>query len=81
MRPDWLEKKIASHASLDGYVKPKAGDLLRLDSNENLVIPKNYIWNLFEQNLALTSRCFAIDMSFSSCQRVLTHVSIRALLK
>ena len=49
MRPDWLEKKIASHASLDGYVKPKAGDLLRLDSNENLVIPKNYIWNLFEQ--------------------------------
>ena len=40
MRPDWLEKKIASHASLDGYVKPKAADLLRLDSNENLVIPK-----------------------------------------
>ena len=32
MRPDWLEKKIASHASLDGYVKPKAGDLLRIDS-------------------------------------------------
>ena len=76
MRPDWLEKKIASHASLDGYVKPKAGDLLRLDSNENLVIPKNDIWNLFEQGSDADMRKYPLGMTEKLIAAIEKHLDV-----
>ena len=76
MRPDWLEKKIASHASLDGYVKPKAADLLRLDSNENLVIPKNDIWNLFEQGSDADMRKYPLGMTEKLIAAIEKHLDV-----
>lgn len=43
MKKDWLEKKIKEFSSIGGYQKPELHpDALKLDSNENYVISKQF---------------------------------------
>ncbi len=76
MRPDWLEKKIANHASLDGYVKPKSGDLLRLDSNENLVISKKDVWDLLQSGSDADMRRYPLDMTEDLIAAIEVHLGV-----
>ncbi len=46
---NWFEKKISELAKLQGYQKPEQQkDTLKLDSNENFVIPKQFQKELIE---------------------------------
>ena len=43
MKKNWLDEKIQKFSFLGGYVKPELHhDVLKLDSNENYVIPKQF---------------------------------------
>lgn len=43
MSDDWFEDSVRRYSKMAGYVKPDSGDGdLRLDSNENLVIPRRF---------------------------------------
>ena len=43
MKTGWFEKKVKEFSSLEGYQKPELQqDSLKLDSNENYVIPKQF---------------------------------------
>lgn len=43
MKSGWLESKVKEFASIGGYKKPELfEDVLKLDSNENYVIPKQF---------------------------------------
>ena len=43
MKKNWLNKKVAKFSSIGGYQKPDLHqDTLKLDSNENYVIPKQF---------------------------------------
>jgi len=49
MKENWFQKKISEHASLKGYQKPeKYSGSLKLDSNENFVIGKQYQQDLIQ---------------------------------
>ena len=52
MKKDWFAKKISEYSKLTGYVKPEQyNEALKLDSNENFVIPKQ-----FQSDLINTAR-------------------------
>ena len=52
MSVGWFEKKVQEYASIKGYQKPELlGDALKLDSNENYVIPRQ-----FQQELVTGAR-------------------------
>ena len=43
MKKDWFDKKITEFSSIGGYQKPELHpDALKLDSNENYVISKQF---------------------------------------
>ncbi len=43
MNKDWFTKKVSEYSKITGYVKPELNsDVLKLDSNENFVIPKQF---------------------------------------
>jgi histidinol-phosphate aminotransferase len=42
MKESWFEQKIKKYSSLRGYKKPEFVDALKLDSNENYVISKQF---------------------------------------
>ena len=43
MKKGWFEKKVKELSSIGGYQKPELQqDSLKLDSNENYVIPKQF---------------------------------------
>ncbi|MDX1533641.1 MAG: histidinol-phosphate transaminase, partial [Nitrosopumilaceae archaeon] len=43
MKKDWFSQKISEYSKLTGYVKPELNvGALKLDSNENFVIAKQY---------------------------------------
>ncbi len=43
MKKNWFEEKIKKFSSIGGYQKPELNqDALKLDSNENYVIPKQF---------------------------------------
>ncbi len=49
MKKNWLQKKINEYTSLKGYQKPeKYSGSLKLDSNENFVIGKQYQQDLIQ---------------------------------
>jgi len=55
MKKNWLQKKINEHASLKGYQKPeKYSGSLKLDSNENFVIGKQYQQDLIQNARKVT---------------------------
>ncbi|MDI1495996.1 MAG: aminotransferase [Cenarchaeum symbiont of Oopsacas minuta] len=76
MRPDWLQKKITDHAALDGYIKPKLGDLLRLDSNENLTIPKKDVWRLVESGSDADLRKYPLGMTEKLIVAIEEHLGV-----
>ena len=52
MTKNWFEKKLESFSKLEGYQKPEIHrDALKLDSNENFVISKQ-----FQQDLITNAR-------------------------
>ena len=55
MKKNWFQKKISEHASLKGYQKPeKYSGSLKLDSNENFVIGKQYQQDLIQNAKKVT---------------------------
>ncbi len=55
MKKNWFQKKINGHASLKGYQKPeKYSGSLKLDSNENFVIGKQYQQDLIQNARKVT---------------------------
>jgi len=55
MKENWFQKKISEHASLKGYQKPeKYSGSLKLDSNENFVIGKQYQQDLIQNAKKVT---------------------------
>ena len=43
MKKNWVEKKVKEFSLIGGYKKPELHqDVLKLDSNENYVIPKQF---------------------------------------
>jgi histidinol-phosphate aminotransferase len=49
MKKDWFQKKVKEFSTLKGYQKPeKYSDTLKLDSNENLVISKQFQRDLID---------------------------------
>ncbi len=55
MKKNWLQKKINEYASLKGYQKPeKYSGSLKLDSNENFVIGKQYQQDLIQNARKVT---------------------------
>lgn len=52
MKKNWFQRKVKEYSQLKGYIKPeKHKDVLKLDSNENFVIPKQ-----FQQDLIKNAR-------------------------
>ncbi len=55
MKKNWLQKKINEYGSLKGYQKPeKYSSSLKLDSNENFVIGKQYQQDLIQNARKVT---------------------------
>ena len=55
MKKNWFQKKISEYASLKGYQKPeKYSGSLKLDSNENFVIGKQYQQDLIQNAKKVT---------------------------
>ncbi len=49
MKKDWFKKKVREYSNLKGYQKPeKFTGALKLDSNENFVIGKQYQQDLIQ---------------------------------
>ncbi|KAG2473394.1 MAG: Histidinol-phosphate aminotransferase [Nitrosopumilales archaeon] len=55
MKKGWLQKKVKEYANLKGYQKPeKFSGILKLDSNENFVIGKQYQQDLIQNARKIT---------------------------
>jgi len=55
MKKNWFQKKISEYTSLKGYQKPeKYSGSLKLDSNENFVIAKQYQQDLIQNARKIT---------------------------
>jgi len=73
MKKDWLDKKIKEFSSIGGYQKPKIlHDALKLDSNENYVISKQ-----FQQDLITNAKknCDVREYPLGGVERLINQLS------
>ena len=73
MKKDWLDKKIKEFSSIGGYQKPELfPDALKLDSNENYVISKQ-----FQQDLITNAKknCDVREYPLGGVERLINQLS------
>ena len=73
MKKDWLDKKIKDFSSIGGYQKPELfPDALKLDSNENYVISKQ-----FQQDLITNAKknCDIREYPLGGVERLIKQLS------
>jgi len=73
MKNDWIEKKIKELSSIGGYQKPEIhSDALKLDSNENYVISKQ-----FQQDLITNAKknCDVREYPLGGIERLINQLS------
>ncbi len=73
MKKDWLDKKIQEFSSIGGYQKPELyPDALKLDSNENYVISKQ-----FQQDLITNAKknCDVREYPLGGVERLINQLS------
>ena len=73
MKKDWLDKKIKEFSSIGGYQKPELHpDALKLDSNENYVISKQ-----FQQDLITNAKknCDIREYPLGGVERLIKQLS------
>jgi len=73
MKNDWIEKKITKLSSIGGYQKPEIhSDALKLDSNENYVISKQ-----FQQDIITTAKknCDVREYPLGGVERLINQLS------
>ncbi|NOS62320.1 MAG: histidinol-phosphate transaminase [Nitrosarchaeum sp.] len=73
MKKDWLDKKIREFSSIGGYQKPELyPDALKLDSNENYVISKQ-----FQQDLITNAKknCDVREYPLGGVERLINQLS------
>jgi histidinol-phosphate aminotransferase len=73
MKKDWIEKKIKELSSIGGYQKPEIhSDALKLDSNENYVISKQ-----FQQDIIANAKknCDVREYPLGGIERLINQLS------
>lgn len=79
MTTDWFSKKINEFSQLSGYQKPpKHSDAVKLDSNENFVIPKQFQHDLLKNSKKIDVREYPLGGTERLVDALSKHLKVPA---